>query len=235
MKTGACQHASDPSRSHLRAKHLQPTHQVADKIRKPVHRFTDLDERVGAFVVKALRPGGDRQRCDEEPPSGLCLRPASCGSQFENRESFSRRVVRPTLRRDAFHSRILDSELFTQERDLAVPLVELDLLRDLAIGIVGRSSTRGSEDNACHRDGVDDGRADVTGPTPGQENALSSLRAMHERPPREFALEPPSEALLPAEDGRKCALHRSAIVVAERSELADDQIAVDRREDRFDD
>ena len=105
---------------------------------------------------------------------GLSLRPASRRAQLQDREPFDRRVVRPALRRDALHPRVLDSDLFTEKRDLASKAVVLGLESDAGAEVVLRAAPGYAEGDGRHRDGVDDCGPDVAGPALG--NPLFTAR-----------------------------------------------------------
>jgi hypothetical protein len=83
-------------------------------------------------------------------------------------------VVRPALGRHALHTRILDSDLFEEERDLAFPVVEIRLHSDAGVEVIRDPRLRDGEDDIRHRDGVDEGGPDVAAP---------SVRQLHRETP----------------------------------------------------
>ena len=180
MKSGAGERRSQSSGTHPWTENPQAMNEIGDKLGKPIDGLSNLDERVRAFVVETVRPRGDGQWRDEEPPSGFCLRPASRGAQFEDRETFDRRVVWPALRRYAFHPRVLDSEFFTQERGLAVPLVELGLEPDSHVEMALGPGSRKGEREIRHRDGIHDGRAEIAWPAAWERDRLRRGRGQRQ-------------------------------------------------------
>jgi hypothetical protein len=170
MKSGAGERRSQSSGTHPWTENPQPMNEVGYKFGKPIDGLSNLDEGVRAFVVETVRPRGNGQWRDEEPPSGFCLRPASRRTQLQNRKPLDRWIVRSALRRDSFHPRVLDSELFTQERNLAIPLVELGLEPDPHVEMARGPGPREGEREIRHRDGIHDGGADAAGPVSGQRN-----------------------------------------------------------------
>jgi len=75
-------------------------------------------ETAPCFVIQVLAPRRDGQRSDQKVPGRLGERPTARRSELQGREPLDRRVVRTALRWDRLHPRVLDSELFMEERDL---------------------------------------------------------------------------------------------------------------------
>ena len=184
MKPGARERAGDPSRSQRWAKSPQPPYEVADQLRKPIDGLAHLDERIRAFVVESLSPGRHGERRDEESPSGFRLRPAPRGAQRQNRKSIDRLIVRPTLGRESFHPSILDARLLETKIELTLQADYFRLGPDSRVGVVRGAGHSVGECDCRHRGGVDDGRADATGPMSGQGNPPIARGRLHEKPPR---------------------------------------------------
>jgi hypothetical protein len=162
MQSGAREHTSESSCAHPRAQRAQPANELADELREAVHRLPHLDERVGPFVVKPLCPRCDGERRDKEPSRGLGLRPGARCAQLQDRETLDRRLVRPTLRGEALHARVLDAEFLLEHRNLTLQSVGGGLQAGAGVNVNLGPSQRCGAGDVRHRDGVDDGRADVT-------------------------------------------------------------------------
>jgi hypothetical protein len=167
MQARPRENASDLTRSHPRAEHPQPLYEVADELRKPVHRLAHLDERIRSLVIQSLGPRSNGQRRDEKASCGFGLRPTASRAEFQDRESFNRRVVRPALCRHAFHSRVFDAEFLEEQQDLALQVVGIGLESGARIELVLGATATGDERDVCHRNGVHDRGPNVAGPALG--------------------------------------------------------------------
>jgi len=76
--------------------------------------------------------------------------------------------MRPSLRRDSLHSRVLDAEFLGQERHLAAETVVLGLDPHAGVEVVLSMAPGDGEHDVRHRDGMDDRRANVSGPGLGE-------------------------------------------------------------------
>ena len=68
MQTGPAKHLGEFHLAHRRAKHLELANDVMNEVGESIHRITNLNERVGAFLVQAVGPGRDCRWCDEGSP-----------------------------------------------------------------------------------------------------------------------------------------------------------------------
>lgn len=182
MESGAREHAGHATCPHPGAEHLESPNEIVDEVRKPVDGLPHLNQRIRPLVVESLVPRRDGQRRNEKPARGLRLRPASCRAQLEDREALTRRVVGPSLRGDTLHASVLDTQFFPQERDSPISLVEFGLEPNTHVEVVRGAGSRAGEGDARHRDRVDDGGADVSGPVLGQRNPLMFRSCGQESP-----------------------------------------------------
>jgi hypothetical protein len=147
-------------------------YEVADELGETVHGLAHLNERLWSLIVESLGPRRDGQRRDEQPSSGLRQRPGPGNTEFENREPFDRRVVRMALGRDAFHARVLNSDLFIEERDLPPKLVILSVEAGTGIELMFGTVPSSDERDVGHRNRVDNGGADAARPVLGKWSAV---------------------------------------------------------------
>ena len=96
----------------------------AYEIREFVHRLTNLDQGLRALFVDPFHPASDRRRGHVERAGRLLERPASCDPQRQDGHSLGRRIVGPTVRIDPSEARILDPNLFAEQKKLLVRSVQ---------------------------------------------------------------------------------------------------------------
>jgi hypothetical protein len=90
VQTCTGKNPGDPDSPHGGAQDFQPTDEVADEVGKPVHRLSDLEERIGPFFVKARRPGGDGEGSHEKDACGLGEGPGLRGPKLQDRQALGR-------------------------------------------------------------------------------------------------------------------------------------------------
>ena len=190
VQAGAGEHPGDASRAHGGTQRLQTAHEVGDEVREAVDRLADLDEGVRPLLVESAVPGRDGEGRHEEVAGRLGERPAPRRPQFENGESLDGRVVRPALRRDALHPRVLDAQLLAEERDfLAEPVV---LLGEAGPGVpgVGGVAAGGGQGEPRQGDRVEGSGPDASGPPFRQGDDDSGVARQHAILPTDCGIEP---------------------------------------------
>ena len=122
--------------AHGGTEHFEPTDDVTNEVGESIHGIAYLNEGAGPLLVQAVIPGGDGRRGDEESLRRLRQRPATGGSEFEDRHAFDRRIVWPPLSGNAVHPGVLDPCFFYKEGDLLPEPVVLGFQPDSGVDAV---------------------------------------------------------------------------------------------------
>ena len=126
------------------AQNAEPLHNIVDEIGKLVDRFAKGNQRIQGIVIDPANPGGNVLGRYEKVASGFNQGPTSCGTKFENRQTFDRFVLRATMRRNLCKAFVLDAEFLTQQKNLLFePLDFSAMLYGRTIGTCDRAANAG--------------------------------------------------------------------------------------------
>ena len=156
MQPCTCQDRCDLAFAQARTEHLQSSHDVAHEVRELVDRLAELDERSGSFLIDSPEPGRDGGWLDKEGLGGLGLRPSVSCLELEDGHAIRRAVVRPMMRMDLGHARILDANLFPEQIEILAETLILAGESDAGIDAVRSPSPGAGDGIVSKRNDVDD-------------------------------------------------------------------------------